>query len=544
MSDFRVKDALWRQLIADGVEVVFGNPGTFEQGMLDVLRDYPQLKYVMGLQEAAVLAMATNYARLGRRCAVVQLHAGVGLGNAMGALQEALRGEVPMIVLCGENSRNWETFDGYLACDLVALGRPATKWATRIATGEQFLRVMHQAWMCANTPPRGPVLIAIPMDVCDEIVDGAPVRTALSSQRDLPDGSLIDAMARGLAGARKPLILVGDALAWAGGEAEALALAQRLGAPIFAINMTMAGRLLSEPSFAGYLRLTSGDIVAHVTRQADAILSVGATLGNEIFPRTDGGYLADRAVLYQIDPNARELSKNVPATIGIATDPKTTLAALLAALERLGTPARPMVSFETGPQPPESAAGAFTPKRMMEVLAATIPPETVVVDESMTATPLLQRALRSRPDVDYLACISRGLGSGWPAGISAKLLHPGRPVVAVSADGAAMYVPVAIWTAAHHNLDVIFVVVNNRAYQILKHNISQYWRWTDQKPKSFPFMDLEPPRIRFDTLGESMGARGWRATNESELRDALRGAFSSPGPHVIDVEVHDPPPVP
>jgi benzoylformate decarboxylase len=534
------KHVLWKQLAAERVEFVFGNPGTFEQGLLDALREQTAPRYIMALQEAVVVAMATNYARLSKRCAVVQLHAGVGLGNAIGALQEALRGQVPMLVLCGENDADWEVFDGYLACDLLELGRPATKWAARISSGDQLLHVMRQAWSRANTSPRGPVLLAIPMNVLEEAVQGEIVATHLPLVATLAPESVIAQMAEDLQAAKRPLVLIGDALAWSGAEGEVLELCERLGAPLYGLGLTMAGRMLGHPQFAGFLRHTSGDAVAEITSQADLVLAVGATLGCEIFPKGDGRYLHLDARLYHIDPDPAQLGKNVRPTLGLACDPKHALLALCHALEAMGVTggSRRNESWVTPPTTRhEAPSGQFTAAQMMSIVADAVPADALVLDESMTATEFLRNALRSRADVEYLACLSRGLGSGWPAGVAAKLLYPERAVISISADGAAMYVAPTLWTAAHLGLSIVFLVVNNHAYNILKHNISHYWNRIGEPTKSYPFMDLMPPGIRFDLLGESMGVRGWRANDEASLRAALQAALETPGSHVIDVEV-------
>ena len=536
MPELQVKHALLRQLVANGVEVIFGNPGTFEQGLLDVLGEYPQLRYVMGLQEAAVLAMATNYARVGRRCAVVQLHAKVGLGNAAGALQDAVRGKTPMIVICGENTTDWEAFDGFLAGDITRLATPASKWAIKISSSDHFLNLFHRAWVCANTPPRGPVVLSLPMELLERPVRGLPAATVLPGGPGLPEPADIEQISGWLRAAKNPLVLVGDALAWADAQEQALKLAALLNAPLRGLGMTMVGNLLAHPWFAGVLRNVQGESVAQVTRAHDLILTVGVTLGCEMFPQPENDYLRPGARLIQVDPNPLDIGKNVRPSLALMTDPKATLAAIVGRLEAEGQ--RPHSAPSRRGPTPSPSSGKFTAEEMMNTLAAEIPKGAYVVDEAMTASDFLREALSHRPDVEYQSCLTPGLGSGWPAGISAKLIHPERRVISVSADGAAMYVAVSLWTAAHLNLDTIFLTVNNHAYQILKYNLDAYWGWTNQPSKSYPpMMDLAPPEIRFDLLAESMGLTGLRATDAHSLREAIRHAASLRGPSLIDVIV-------
>src|SRR5437764_4416066 len=126
------KVAMFEQLAADGITRMFGNPGTVEQGFLDVLEQLPGFDYVLGLQEAAVVGIADGYARAGGRPALVQLHTGVGLGNGIGMLYQAMRGHSPLVVIAGEAGVRYDALDAQMAADLVAMARPVTKYATRV----------------------------------------------------------------------------------------------------------------------------------------------------------------------------------------------------------------------------------------------------------------------------------------------------------------------------------------------------------------------------------------------------------------------------
>jgi benzoylformate decarboxylase len=159
--------AIIEQFLADGVTHMFGNPGTVEQGFLDALTDYPQLEYVLALQETVAVAMADGYARATKRPTVVQLHTGVGLGNAIGMLYQAKRGHAPLVVVAGESGVRYDAMDAQMAADLVAMAEPVTKWATRVVDPASVLRVLRRATKMAVTPPMAPVFVALPMDVLD-----------------------------------------------------------------------------------------------------------------------------------------------------------------------------------------------------------------------------------------------------------------------------------------------------------------------------------------------------------------------------------------
>src|SRR5438067_10311821 len=145
--------AILEQFLADGITYMFGNPGTVEQGFLDALGEYPELRYVTTLQETIAVAMADGYARATQRPAVVQLHSGVGLGNGVGMMYQAKRGGAPLVVIAGESGVRYDSMDAQMAADLVAIARPVTKWSTRVIDPSSTLRVLRRAIKMAATPP-------------------------------------------------------------------------------------------------------------------------------------------------------------------------------------------------------------------------------------------------------------------------------------------------------------------------------------------------------------------------------------------------------
>src|SRR5262245_19808258 len=144
MAERAGRVALLEQFVADGFRYMFGNPGTVEQGMLDALESFGDrgLRYVLCLHESVAVAAADGYARAARRPALVHLHAGVGLGNAIGMLYQSLRGHTPLVVIAGEAGVRYDAMDSQMAADLVAMARPVTKWAGRVTDPASLLRVV------------------------------------------------------------------------------------------------------------------------------------------------------------------------------------------------------------------------------------------------------------------------------------------------------------------------------------------------------------------------------------------------------------------
>ena len=140
------------QFAADGISYMFGNPGTSEEGFLDALEQRRGMNYVLTLHETVALGIADGYCRAAGRPGLVQLHAGVGLGNGIGMLYQAMRGHSPLLVIAGDAGVRYDAMDGQMAADLVAMARPVTKWATRVVHPGSLLRVLRRAVKTAMTP--------------------------------------------------------------------------------------------------------------------------------------------------------------------------------------------------------------------------------------------------------------------------------------------------------------------------------------------------------------------------------------------------------
>src|SRR3954451_16117530 len=175
--------AILRQFLADGMDHMFGNPGTVEQGFLDALSDFPEFRYVLTLQETVAVMVADGYARATRRPTLVQIHSTPGLGNAIGALYQAYRGHSPLVVIGGDSGIKYQAMDAQMAGGLGGIGKPVTKWATMVQEPQSLLRVLRRAIKIAATPPMGPVYVCLPQDVLDAPTTETVFPTTLPSSR-------------------------------------------------------------------------------------------------------------------------------------------------------------------------------------------------------------------------------------------------------------------------------------------------------------------------------------------------------------------------
>ena len=546
--------AILEQFLEDGFTYMFGNPGTVEQGFLDALGEYPQLRYVTALQETIAVAMADGYARAAQRPALVQLHSGVGLGNGIGMMYQAKRGGAPLVVVAGESGIRYDSMDAQMAADLVSIAKPVTKWSTRVVDPTSTLRVLRKAIKIAATPPTGPVFVALPMDVLDAECAEEVRPTSFPDTRVAPTADAVSRAAALLGNAARPLVIMGDGVAFSGAQAELTRVAELLGAAVWGANSSEVNIDADHPLFRGQLGHMFGEHSRSITADADAVLIVGTYVFPEVFPVLDGAFAPDARIVH-VDLDAYEIAKNHPVDIGLVADPKTTLGLLAGELERILGPAERQAAEkrltgleEQKRQELEAARAAdrerdgdvpMHPSTFMAELARRVPDDVVVFDEALTASPELTMHLPPRLPGHYFSTRGGSLGVGFPGALGVKLAMPDKTVIGFSGDGGAMYTIQAMWTAARHGIGAKFVVCNNRSYQLLKLNVQQYWRERDVSEHGFPgSFDLGQPEIRFDELARGMGVPATRVESPDEVAPAISEALETDGPYLIDLVVH------
>lgn len=545
--------ALLEQLQADGVRYMFGNPGTVEQGFLDAIGSFPDLEYILTLQETIAVAIGDGYARATKRPAIVQLHSGVGLGNGVGMLYQAKRGGAPLVVIAGESGLRYDAMDAQMAADLVAIAEPVTKWATRVVDPNSLLRVLRRAMKIAATPPTGPVFVALPADILDLPNEEEVEPTSYPSTRALPDAQLVQTAAELLIGATRPMIVMGDGIAMSGAQAELTRVAERLGAVVWGANSSEVNIDETHPLFGGHLGHMFGEHSRDIVGRADALLIVGTYVFPEVYPLLSEVF-AEGARIVHVDLDAYEIGKSFRVDLGLVSDPKLTLSAIDAELERLMTPAqadqaRSRGAALGGEKDQASAAareadiearraGPFHASQFMEELAHRLPADALIFDEALTFSPEVTQYLPPRLPGAFFQTRGGSLGVGVPGAIGLKLAHPDRPVVGFSGDGGSMYTIQALWTAAHHRIGAKFVILNNGAYQLLKLNIKQYWKAQGLPEGEFPdSFDLRDPELRFDLLAQAMGVGSVRVESPEQVGPALDAAFADDRPFLIDLVV-------
>ncbi|MEJ1929453.1 thiamine pyrophosphate-binding protein [Nostoc sp. NIES-2111] len=545
--------AILEQFLADGIHYMFGNPGTSEEGFLDAIREYPDLKYILTLQESVAVMIADGYARATKKPALVQIHSTPGLGNAIGALYQAYRGHSPLVVIGGDAGIRYQAMDAQMAGDLVAFAEPVTKWSTMVMEPSSLLRVLRRAIKMAATPPMGPVYVCLPMDILDAAVVEEVTPTSFPSTRVLPDEELLKTAATILASANKPMIFVGDGVAYSGAQNELTRVAELLGAEVWEADAGELNMSYAHPLYQGMTGHMFGDRSRPITTRGDVNLICGTYLLPEVFPEL-GNIFTPGAKVIHIDLNAYEIAKNHPVDLAMVSDPKLTLTHLATILEAVMTPEQKEAAKKRTLKIAQAKETAHNhqlagDRQIQDVvplhfscftaeLVNHLPKDAIIFDEALTSSPELTRYLTPTTPEHYFLTRGGSLGVGIPGAIGAKLANPDKTVIGFTGDGAAMYTIQALWSAARHNVDAKFVICNNRSYRLLQINIQAYWQERRIQQHEYPLsFDLSKPEINFVEMARSMGVEAVRVEKTQEIVPAIQKALTHKGPFLIDVVV-------
>jgi len=444
---------------------------------------------------------------------------------------------------------NFSVTEPILWADLPTIARPLVKWSSEVHRLEDLPRMVHRAVKTALAPPTGPVFLSLPGDILrgDADIDlMAPTRVA---PRLRGDRDAVEQAAALLANAKRPVIMAGDAVAQSHAHAELVALAELLGAPVYTEFVpNTASFPTSHPLFRGApVRLASE--VRKVLAQYDLLFSVGSDLFTLSLP-SDIDPMPPGLTLVHLDIDPWELGKNYPPAVAILGDPKATLPDITAAVEARMSPgtrgaARERVASVSAAIAGErealkakarALAGAVPvqPLALLNAIGETLPKDAVVIEETLSSAPGIRQLITSDDPQSYFGLRGGGIGWGLPAAIGVKLALPNRPVVALIGDGSAMYTVQALWTAARYRIDVIFVILNNTSYRILKQRLHNM-RGLAEQADSYVGMELLDPAIDFVSLSRSLGVKAERAKTVHEATDLIAQALKSGGPMLIDV---------
>lgn len=514
-------DILVRTLVASGVEICFTNPGTSEMHMVAALDRNPGMRAVLALFEGVVTGAADGYARLAGKAAATLLHLGPGLANGLANLHNARKAGSPIVNVVGEHAIGHLQYDAPLTSDIAGFARPVSDWIARAEIATMLAALTRDAVDVANT--RRIATLILPADVSwSDAPDVPPPRPAGRPIPPPPSAGAVaassDALQRDPASTLVLLggsALVGDAAYCAGAIAKATGC--RVATQSLSARMTRGGDRPDLPRIPFDV-----DAALKFLAGVRTLILIGAPLPVSFFayPGKPGVLVEDSCVAIE--------------TMRDGADALATLHALGIALG-----VQPL-RIEAMPAPP-APSGRLTAQTIAAAIAATMPQDAILVDESITAGRFIYASTGRAARHDWLNNMGGAIGYGMPVAIGAAIACPDRRVLAMVGDGSAFYTEQALWTMAREGLNITVVIFANREYAVLRNEwqrvgagVSAGAATADLAGKARNMLSLDRPSPDWVAIARGHGVDAIRLDEAGALTQALRSAHEQAGPKLIE----------
>jgi acetolactate synthase-1/2/3 large subunit len=492
------------------------NPGTSEMQFVSALDRVPEMRGVLGLFEGVCSGAADGYARMAGKPAATLLHLGPGLANALSNLHNARKALSPVINIVGEHSTAHLKHDAPLTADIEAFARPVSGWVRTVASAAQMGKDASAAVAAALGPPGKVATLIVPADFswseAGELGASVP-RPA----RVLPEGEQVRAAANALRSGQKVGLLLGGSALQTRGLHAADRLRRSSGARIFAHRYaarTTRGSGIPPVERIPYFPETAQALLAGIER----LILVEARPPVSFF-----GYPGLRSTLAPedcvFDVLASESQDGAGALEWLADE----LGAVESASESAARPDLP-----SGEPLNASAIG--------RAVGALLPEGAIVSDESVSSSEPIWPHLAGAAMHDHLPVTGGSIGQGLPVALGAALACPFRKVVALEADGSALYTVQSLWTMARERLDITIVILANRRYRILDIEMQRTGAGA-VGPRAEEMIDLTDPAPDWIKLSRGLGVEAVRATTADEFIREFGVAMQERGPKLIEAVI-------
>ncbi|HIN04785.1 MAG TPA: thiamine pyrophosphate-binding protein, partial [Dehalococcoidia bacterium] len=525
------KRALLEMLKAEGVEYIFGNPGTSEGPIIDLLGDYPEFKYILCLQESVAVGMGESYARSTGTASFVSLHVDSGLANGIALMLDALNTGTPMVVTSANYDARKVT---EVMTDLAGLVRPVTKWSVELTLPDQIPGAIRRAFNEANSHPKGPVYVGFSSNALEGTAEMNIVPSSKIHDSPRPDMKGIQEATALLVASSKPMMIVGDRVSDDDAVNQAIELAELLGLPVYQSRGAEVAFPTTHPQFMGNhsLRVAKD---REILQESDLVLAIGMDALDELFYWGDV-ILGPEVKLIHIDPIPGRVGRSEPTDVGIVSHCGRAIEDLIGSVKPLISTA---LETEIKNRVQEVVAQAIekrqafddsvsakwnnrpmTPARMMAELAKSMPANAIVVDDAISNRGTLRHYFPASHRGDIRGVRGQSIGGGIGATMGTQCANPDRPVFGIMGDGSAMMTIQGLWTAANDNIPCIFVICNNGMYRVLKVNFEVYQRdilhESEPAGRNLPYSEFPTP---FDiaAIAKSMGVFGERILEPEDI---------------------------
>jgi acetolactate synthase I/II/III large subunit len=510
-------DSLVRTLIEGGVEVCFTNPGTSEMHLVVALDRHPRFRSVLCLFEGLVSGAADGYARMAGKPACTLLHLGPGLANSLANLHNASRAHAPILNIVGEHATFHQSLDTPLSSDIRRIAAPYSPWVRTSRSAPELGRDASEGLAFSRSHPGRIATLIVPADVAwseGGVVAGAPAAAKPLS----PPQETVEAVARKLKSAVPTALLLAGSTLYGEGLRLAGRVAAAVGAKLFAPYPF--SRLECGPGVPPVERIPYPlDQAREALKVIRLLVLVGSAPPHAYFASPSGNSACT-------PPECEIQTLAKPEEDGVA--------ALRDLASALGAQSIEPIAEKL--QKPSLPSGPLNLNGIAVTIAAALPENVIVVDESMTSGRGILAAASATVPHDFLANTGGSIGIAMPLALGAAVACPHRKVLCLSADGSGMYTLQALWSMAREGLNVTNVIFSNRAYNVLKREFLNLGVG-EPGPVASKLFSLGSPDLDWVSLAQGMGVPAVRAGSLEELGKALLRGFQTTGPNLIELSL-------
>ncbi len=549
------KQAVMEMLKAERVTHIFGNPGTSEGPLIDMLGDYPELSYFMALQESVAVGMGDAYARSTNTASFVSLHVDSGLANGIALMLDALNSGTPMVV----TSANYDSRKiNETKTDLAELVRPVTKWAVELDLPDQIPSVMRRAFNEANSHPKGPVYVGFTANALEGIADMNIIPSGKIHDEIRPDNKAIAKAAQLIKNSKNPVLMLGDRVSDDDATNEAIELAEILGSPVYQFRGGEVSFPTKHPQYMGIYSLRS-KTSRETLENFDLVIAVGMDVFEELFYWGDV-ILSSTQKLIHVDPIPGRIGRTEPTDVGVISNCKTALKDITNLVknhideknmaididEISFRKHRSKLDAQHRYQTFENSVkenwdlNPMSPARMMYELSNAVPENAMILDDSVSNREAVRHYFAAGKRGDIVGIRGQSIGGGIGATMGLQCANPGNPVFGIIGDGSAMMTIQGLWTAANDNIPCVFVICNNGMYRILRVNYNIYQseilKETEPAGENLLHSEFSTP-FNIATIAQGMGLHGERITDPNQIAPAVTRVLKTGGPGVLDIVI-------
>ncbi|WP_144461881.1 thiamine pyrophosphate-dependent enzyme [Siminovitchia fortis] len=517
----------------EGVKKAFCVPGESYLGVIDGLYEHPKIELISTRHEGGASFMAEAYAKASGKVGVCMATRGPGAMNLSIGLHTAMQDSTPLVALIGQVERPFKGKEAFQEVDFAAYFSHLCKWAVEVDTAERIPEILHRAFYIARSGRPGPVVVSLPHDMLEDVIDYPEGTVAEVIKPEAGDAAVEKVLAK-LNNANQLIIIAGGGVIAANAQEDLAKFAEKVKVPVASAFRRFNVLSNDHTNYAGWLGFGSDSKLIEYIKGADLVLAVGTRFSQ--VTTQDYTLLNEKTELIQVDISPDSIGKAYPAALAVVSDAKKFLQKALELANPVKDESREKavqncheayLASSTPPAP--SASQEFAElNAVMADIAAEVPENSILTSDAGNFYGWLAKYFRFTNEKEYIGPTSGAMGYGLPAAIGAKAACPDKTVISFSGDGGFMMTMVELETAVRANLPVIAIVVNNNMYGTIRAH----------QEKHFPNRVMATPLTNpdFAAVARQFGCDGETVRKNEEFKPAFKRALQSGKPFVIEIQ--------